>query len=971
MVNKPSSKLKISYLKPGRLQLRNVDLLLFPDQPECQKFLAGLLQVPEIRAIEVSTSQATAYINFDRQCPPGNFLRRVGEELLQRGSHQASPKVRILRADDSGQIYLYRHGSIVSSWKVVSSLHGRIRARNSRLSRKKALCHCIERELMSVLGIERFRVNPVSCSVLVLFDTDLINEAQILELLEETLLNAEDQLSAEKNKHELLLCTVAVGLSVVAQFLFPILIVPSAILFVYCSIPTLIGAKRNLFQEGRLGVDVLDSIMVVACLISGEVFAGSVATWCLSLGRKLLEKAQEDSRRHLVNVFGKQPRTARVLKDGIEMTVSLDRIEPGEIVLVHTGEVIPVDGVVANGMAVVDQHALTGESVPVEKEPGDKVYASTFVTAGRIHVEVEKAGKESTSARITAILDETAAFRLESQSKGEELADKAVIPTIALASVGLATVGLQGATAIVNCDFGTGIRIAAPLALLSSLSVCANRGILVKDGRASEQIGFIDTILFDKTGTLTKECPTVHKIHVFGNLSQAQVLTYAAAAEHRLNHPIAAAIVEKFCTLNIPLPSTDQSSYRVGYGISVIVEHREVLVGSSRFMKSESVNISEAAEKIAATGQDEGNSVVFVALNRMLAGAIELEPTLRTGVRDLIAGLRERGVRQLVIISGDHQTPTRKLAQTLGVDRYFADVLPQDKARYVELLQSEGRKVCFVGDGINDSIALKRANVSISLRGATSVAIDTAQVVFMDEELANLCALIDISQGLDRNVKASWQIILGPNLFCIGGAFFFGFGVMASVLANNVASIAALLNGLSPLRMLSEPERTLKAKRTVRRLGLSKLGSHPANVSAAKCAVNSISTMQTEINNVRRLSPSESPADIHRLKKAPAFFLWGGFLGLLLPGIPGWPLLLVAIALHAPRHPSMSWIDRLIKKQVPFARGEALKFVDLLLRDLNKRYPDDSEINDNSVAVGRRSEFKRSSAGPHTLSHPE
>ena len=943
--NNAGGKLKISYVRPGRLEIRNADLLSFPEHTECQRFISGLLRVPEIESIEVSTSKAFAEIDFDRRCAPGEFLRRIGSELLHDSSDQETPAFLRLSIDQTGRIYLYRHGKFVSSWKVVSSIPGRIRARNSRLFRKKHLCHAIERELMTVLGIERFKVSPTSCSVLVHFDEDLISDTQILELLEEALQNAEDHIAAEQNKHELLTCSISVVLSVTAQFLFPILIVPAALLFVYCSIPTLIGAQRTIFRERRLGVDVLDSIVVVFCLISGEVFAGSVLAWCLSFGRMLLEKAQEDSRRRLVNVFGKQPRTARLLVDGIEVTVSLDKVRPGQIVAVHTGEVIPVDGMVASGAAIVDQHALTGESVPIDKEANENVYASTLVIAGRIYVKVEKAGKDTTSAKISTILEQTAAFRLESQSRGEELADKAVVPTLLLASAGLASVGLQGATAIINCDFGTGIRMAAPLALLSSLSVCANRGILVKDGRALEQMRSIDTILFDKTGTLTKECPTADKIHVFGALSQEQVLTYAAAAERHLNHPIATAIVAKFHSLNRPFPSTDQSSYKVGYGISVVVEESQILVGSDRFMKSEALEMPAAAEEILASAHQKGNSVVFVAVNRSLVGAIELEPALRTGVADLITGLHKRGVRQLVIISGDHQAPTRKLAETLGIDRYFADVLPQDKARYVELLQSEGRKVCFVGDGINDSIALRKANVSVSLRGATSVAIDTAQVVFMEDSLTKLCELIDVSQGLERNVKTSWQIILGPNLLCIAGAFFLGFGVMASVLANNVAAIGALINGLSPLKALSPSRKPPNKKPPQRKLLPRPVFIIQGEPAGMKGAPKSRAIPRQAIAAGPKQKIRENLTTVRRLNKAPEFFLWGGILGLLLPGIPGWPLLIVAIALYSQRHPSISWIDRLIKKRVPFVHEEALNFVELIARDLNKRYPDARELD--------------------------
>jgi P-type E1-E2 ATPase len=199
----------------------------------------------------------------------------------------------------------------------------------------------------------------------------------------------------------------------------------------------------------------------------------------------------------------------------------------------------------------------------------------------------------------------------------------------------------------------------------------------------------------------------------------------------------------------------------------------------------------------------DGHSLIMVGVDDVLGGAIEMRAANRPEAEEVIAGLRGRGAKHLAIISGDHDLPTRKLAEKLGMDRYFAEVLPQDKAKYVELLQSEGRTVCFVGDGINDSIALKKANVSISLRGASSIATDTAQVVFMEDSLVKVLQLQDISRDLQRNINWSWGLIVVPNMICIGGAFFLGFGVMHSMVFNQLGGLLALGNGLLPLRKVA------------------------------------------------------------------------------------------------------------------------------------------------------------------------
>jgi Cu2+-exporting ATPase len=220
-------------------------------------------------------------------------------------------------------------------------------------------------------------------------------------------------------------------------------------------------------------------------------------------------------------------------------------------------------------------------------------------------------------------------------------------------------------------------------------------------------------------------------------------------------------------------------------------------------MEHEGIALPASLRAELDAAHQDGNSLVLVGVDDALGGALELRAAERPEARAVIEGLRARGAKHLAIISGDHEQPTRKLAERLGMDRYFAEVLPQDKAKYVELLQKEGRTVCFIGDGVNDSIALKTANVSISLRGASSVATDTAQVVFMEDTLIKLLQLYDVSRELHKNINQSWGLILVPNLFCIAGAFFAGFGVMHSMIFNQIGGMLAVANGLTPLRKVS------------------------------------------------------------------------------------------------------------------------------------------------------------------------
>lgn len=709
-----------------------------------------------------------------------------------------------------------KNGELVTAWAILVDQPGKLKLQNRALYRRKEVCQVIERELMSVLGVDSYKTSPMSATLTLTYNPRQIKREQVLELLDHAIVQAEVPAKLDKLDLQLPIATFSVGFAALAQFAAPALLPLAAGLFIYTSITTFKEAYSTLFEEKRLGVDVLDAIVVVGCLATMSIFPGAVLCWCLSFGRLLVKKTQDDSKKLLMNVFGKQPRFVWLLRDGVEVQVPLDKLKVGDIVVVNTGETVPVDGIVHSGMAMIDQHALTGESTPAEKSPGDRVFASTVMVAGKIEIRVESAGTETASAKIGKILNDTAGYKLTSQNKGEALADKAVLPTLALGGTALATLGPAGAIAVLNSDFGTGIRMAAPLALLSNLALAAQKGILIKDGRALEQMNEVDTFLFDKTGTLTRERPEVGRVYSTEGFTIEQIMAWAAAAENKFSHPIAKAILHKFEEMNLEMPKVDESQYAVGFGITVMIEGMKIRVGSPRFMTMENIPIPDEIKAAQTEAHNEGNTMVMVAVDDRLGGAIELQAAIRPEVVEIIAGLRQRGIKHIAIISGDHEAPTKRLAEQLGMDRYFAQVLPQDKADYVEKLQKEGRKVCFVGDGINDSIALKKANVSISLRGASTIATDTAHIVFMEEGLTKLLDVRDIARSLDHNIKRSWTMIIIPNAMCIVGAFTMGFGVMISVVMNNVTAVAALANGMAPLRQLKKIRAEQELEREMR-----------------------------------------------------------------------------------------------------------------------------------------------------------
>jgi heavy metal translocating P-type ATPase len=800
----PRADLTVSFPASNTIRFSSATLFAASHGPLAQAFFARAFRASSVVQVAIDADKHTGEIVLDAPLQPSDRKLKELSGLLSSVPAPQSPAEELIFPQHLGystsrSVRLQRYGRRLSTWTLRHEIPGRIRLHNSALYRRRELCQAIEREFMNTYGIDRYSTDELTATVLVHYDPKQIKKHQIVEILDATLPKS-SELPISPIDLDLPICTASVALAVTSQFLVPGLAPLSAALFLYSVIPSFKNAYDVVVKQKRLGVDVLDAIVVLTCFATNRVLAGTVLGFTLGVARKLVQRTEDNSKKMLLNVFGKQPRFVWLEVDGSEIETPLERLKINDIIVVHTGETVPVDGEVIDGMAMVDQHTLTGESAPVEKIKGDKVMASTTLIAGKVRIAVTSAGEDTTSAKLARILNDTAGYTLRSQSKGEELADRAVLPTLALGALGLATRGVNGATAVINCDLGTGIRMAAPIAMLSSLTLSAEHGILVKDGRALEMLRSVDTILFDKTGTLTRERPEVGDVLIYGGYPENRILQWAAAAEGKFSHPIAKAIVDKARALGLELPKIDDSKYHVGYGITVGVDGHTIRVGSARFMKHEGIALPADLDAALDSAHEDGNSLVLVGVDGALGGAIELRAAARPEAAAVIAGLRARGVKHLAIISGDHEQPTRKLAERLGMDRYFAEVLPQDKAKYVELLQKEGRTVCFIGDGVNDSIALKKANVSISLRGASSVATDTAQVVFMEDSLTKLLQLRDVSRDLHRNINTSWGLIVIPNLLCIGGAFFAGFGVMHSMLFNQIGGMLAVGNGLLPLR---------------------------------------------------------------------------------------------------------------------------------------------------------------------------
>ena len=550
------------------------------------------------------------------------------------------------------------------------------------------------------------------------------------------------------------------------------------------------------FQEtGKIGVAVVDMLEMLLVPLVGYGIPLLIYFILLFISQKILLNIRDRSKQELVNVFGDLPQFVWVQRGPVDVRIPFDEIQKDDTVVVRAGDMIPIDGCIVEGCATVDQHRLTGEAHPAEKEPGDEVLAATMVVSGILYIAARKTGTDTVAAKIGEILNKTTHYRPPLESRGKAVADKATPPTLLVSALSVPLIGPVRALGMLTSQPGYHMRVTAPLSLLNFLKIATARGILIKDAQSLENLREIDTIVFDKTGTLTLEQPHVGAIHGCAGYTECDVLEYAAAVEYRQTHPVALAILKEADTRCLTRLPIQEPAYEVGYGLRGRVNQQIARVGSQRFMAMEGVSIPPELKEVQAQSDAEEHSLVYVAIEHELIGVIELHPTIRPEAARIIAELHRQSFT-LAIISGDHKTPTEQLARTLNIDQAFAEVLPEHKAELIKGLQRDGHKVCFVGDGINDAIALKQADLSISLRGASTIATDAADIIFMDGSLRQLPQVFEIGKDFEFNMRNNFIESVIPSILCVGGVWLFGMKLTTTYALNFIFLNAGILNAL-------------------------------------------------------------------------------------------------------------------------------------------------------------------------------
>ena len=566
------------------------------------------------------------------------------------------------------------------------------------------------------------------------------------------------------------------------------------------SIRYLLKGIRCLLR-GKLEVEALDATAIAVSVLRRDFDTAGSVMFLLGIGELLEEWTHKKSVSDLARSMSLNISRVWQKVDGTEVLVPVSKIREGDLVTVHMGNVIPLDGVVTSGDAMVNQASMTGESAPVRKGEGSYVYAGTAVEEGEITLRVRKAAGDTRFERIVTMIEESEQLKSTAEGKAATLAD-ALVPWSLGGTVltWLLTRNVTKALSILMVDFSCALKLAMPLSVLSAMREAGSYHITVKGGKYMEAVAAAHTIVFDKTGTLTKARPQVADVVVFNGMKKDELLRIAACLEEHFPHSMANAVVHEAVKRGLVHKEMhSRVDYIVAHGIATYVDHERVVIGSYHFVfEDEGCRIPEDKKEVFDRLPVE-YSHLYLAIGGSLAAVICIEDPLRDEADGVVTALHRQGITKIVMMTGDSERTAAAIAGRVGVDEYYSEVLPEDKARFVDEEKKKGRRVIMIGDGINDSPALSAADAGIAISEGAEIAREIADITISEDNLFQLVTLRAISRGLMDRIDRNYRFVIGFNL----GLILLGVGGVitpaTSAMLHNTSTLAISLKSMTNL----------------------------------------------------------------------------------------------------------------------------------------------------------------------------
>ncbi|MBF0341389.1 MAG: heavy metal translocating P-type ATPase [Magnetococcales bacterium] len=568
---------------------------------------------------------------------------------------------------------------------------------------------------------------------------------------------------------------------------------------------TLFTGLQTLIFRG-IKVEVLDALAVGLSAWRGEYVTANTTQFMLHLGEYLQNSTERKSEDLVKNLLLPIPTDAWVEREGTLVQVPVNEITMGDLVEVGVGELIPVDGEVVEGMARVNQASLTGETVPVKKEMGDGAISGTVVEEGRIRIRAVRVGDHTVIARIGHFIEDSLKNESTTQRLAANLADKRVFFTFAMGAMVFAmTRDLRRMASTFLVDFACGIKISTPVAFKSAMYQGGTMGILFKGGQAIENIALADTFAFDKTGTLTSGRLEVVEVRLFHpGCTEDRLLALVASLEEHSTHPVASAIVQEANQRSLPHMQHGVVDFIVAHGLQSSMDGKTILVGSRHFLEEdEGISFAAHGEEINAL-MERGYLVLLAARDREPLGIIALRDHLREDTVAVLKELRQLGVKQLIMLTGDHRIKARQLGAELGMDAVHHELIPGEKMSIINQLKQDGHRVALVGDGINDAPALATADVGIAMPRGAELTRNTADIVLMRDQLYGIVEARRLAMRTMELVRTNFKIAVGVNGAIMAGSAMGRFNPVATSILHNGTTLAILVNSLAGTRMTEE-----------------------------------------------------------------------------------------------------------------------------------------------------------------------